>query len=272
MAMKTTLTPFVLILAASTAGCAVDIEKEFATAAVTSSLESARKQNAAGEVVEAVSDCNLTAEDAVQEAADRPVVGLYPATCVTKNPDGDDLHVQYDGCTGVFGKADISGGIDAHVEVTGECQLFADITDTGDLTNHGQPFDYSATADVVVSEGMRDVDWRASWSGLTKKGRTIEQTSEFNVLVDDASSCRDISGAAEGIVDGEYPYEITIANLSICPEACPSKGTVVAQWQGFRKEREVTIDFDGSDVAVVTGWSGRTFDVPMVCGDADVAE
>lgn len=264
--MNTASASVVLILSACTAGCAVDIEKEFATAAVTSSLESARNQNAAREAVESY-DCNITAEDAVREAAERPVVGLYPETCVTKVPDGDALRVTYDGCTGAFGKADISGGIDALVEVSGECKLFADIEDTGDLTNHGRQFDYAATADVTVSEGLRDVDWRASWSGETKRGRTIEQSSELRVIVDDASSCRDISGTAEGVVDGEYPYDISVADFTMCPGACPSKGTVVAQWQGHRKEREVTVDFDGSDVAVVTGWSGRTFEVPMVCGD-----
>ena len=268
LAMKSTLAPLALVLVATTTGCTVDIEKEFATAAVTSSLEGARNQNAAREVVESVSDCNLSAEEAVQEAADRPVVGLYPATCVNKQPDGDDLRVTYDSCTGVFGKADISGGVDAHVEVTGECQLSADIVDTGDLTNHGQPFDYSATAAVTVSEGLRDVDWRASWSGLTKRGRAIEQDSSFHVLVDDISSCRDISGTATGMVDGEYPYELVVSDFTMCPDACPEKGTVVAQWEGWRKDREVTVEFDGSDIAMVTGWSGRTFEVEMICGDA----
>jgi hypothetical protein len=255
-----------LLVAPALGGCAIDVEEEFATATVTSALESSRKQGAGREVVDAVSEgCPLTAAEAVQEAASRPQVGLFPEGCVQKTPDGDALHVEFNGCTGVFGRVELQGGVDASVELTDACLLHADIVDSGDLTANGKLFDYHATADVEVLEGARQVDWNTSWSGETRRGRDIQQTAQWDVWVDHASSCRDVAGHAEGQV-GRYPYDITIEQMSICPDACPSDGVVQAHWKGRFRERNIRIEFDGSNYAHVVGWSGREFDVEMVCG------
>ncbi|MBW2454637.1 MAG: hypothetical protein JRI68_09005 [Deltaproteobacteria bacterium] len=250
-------------------GCVLDVEEEFAIAVVTSALETPKKQTAGREIAEALSDdCNLSAAEAAAEAAGRPTVGLFPAGCADKVADGADVHVQFAGCTGVFGRVEINGGLDASLEVTGECRLRADIVDSGDLTANGRDLAYEATADIEVLEGARDVAWNAHWIGTTRRGREIEQTSELQVLVDHPTSCLAIDGTAQGHV-GEYDYGITIDELAICPEACPAAGFVEAHWEGRWKDRRITVEFDGSNVAHVVGWSGREFEVEMVCGQSE---
>jgi hypothetical protein len=248
-------------------GCGQVVEEEFASAVVSSALETPRQQSAAQEVADSVGDdCSLSAEEAAAEAASRPQVGLYPQGCAAKSADGADLHVELDACTGPFGRVELMGGLDASLEVTGECQLRADIVDSGDLTANGRALSYSATADVVVSPEARDVTWRAAFSGTTRRGRAIEQTSDLSIRVDHASSCLAIAGTTEGHV-AEHEYNTEIRDLAICPDACPSAGSVEAEWQGRRSDRRIRIEFDGSSVAHVTGWSGREFDVDLICED-----
>ncbi len=254
-----------LVASAVLSGCALDLEEEFATAVVTSSLEAPKRQTAGREIADAMSDdCQLSAAEAVKEAAARPSVGLYPSSCVDKTADGDRLHAEFNGCTGAFGKVKLNGGVDAVVSLAGDCRLHADVVDSGDLTANGEPFDYEATAEIEVLEGARAVEWKAHWFGTTPRGRDIEQRSDLDVLVDHASSCIDLAGTLDGTI-GKIDYGVTIKGLSICPDACPASGTVDAYWKRFRRERHITIEFDGSDLAQVTGWTGREFEVEMVC-------
>lgn len=252
------------------AGCGQAVEEDFATAVVSSALETPDKQSGAQEIADTMSeDCSLSAEAAASEAAARPTVGLYPSGCAAKTASGADVHVEFDHCTGPFGRVDLMGGLDASLEVTGECRLRADIVDSGNLTANERPLDYTATADIEVSPGARDVAWNAHWSGTTRRGRDIEQTSDLDVHVDHASSCLTVSGTTDGTVD-TWEYGTQITDLAVCPDACPSAGLLEAHWQGRARDRRITVEFDGSNTAHVVGWSGREFDVEMVCGGGDV--
>lgn len=249
-------------------GCGLDMEEEAATAIVQSALDSAKQQSTARQVAEVASeDCDISAEQMAHEAAEAPVVGLYPSSCVAKTADGASVHAQYDHCTTLFGTSDISGGLDSTIESTGECTLRADIADSGDLTNHERPYTYVATADITVLPGERDVIWNAHWTGTTQKDQAIEQTGKWHFLYRLSTGCYDFDGSAEGKVD-ETPYDYEITDLSICEDQCPSKGTIVAHWDSTYGEGEMLVEFDGSDVAKVTGWTGREFQVEMVCSPA----
>lgn len=264
-----------LALTSVLGGCAADVEKELATAAVTSSLETAQKQSTSRELVEPVRNeqggCAVTAEEAAADAAARPQVGLFPAGCAQKSASGPDVHVEYAGCTGVFGRVELDGGVDAHFESLAACELFATIADSGNLTANEQALDYAATADIVVGTSEHQIALASEWSGTTRRGRAVHQSGDWDLVLHDATTCLDFSGSARGSVD-HVDYAIDVTALSICPEACPSQGTVRARWEGWQGEKEVTVEFDGSDVARVTGWSGRIFEVPMVCADGEVAE
>lgn len=243
-------------------GC-LNVEEEFATAAVTSSLEAARKQSAAREVFDVADDaCEFTAAQAAAEAASRPNVSLFPEGCATKTADGFALHVEYDGCTGAFGKVQLNGGLDATFHAD-NCALTADIVDSGNLTANYQAFRYAASAEIDVLPGSREVALNSRWSGTTAKGKPIKQTANWDIRFD-AETCIDMTGHADGDVDGT-PYTLDVAKLAMCPGACPSAGTVVAAWEGEYREREVTVAFDGTNVARVTGWTDTEYQVEMLC-------
>ncbi len=251
-----------IVAVAPLAGGCADFEEEAATAVVQSALDSSKKQSTARQLAQIASeDCQMTAEQAALEAAAAPVAGLYPASCVTKTVKGVSVHAEYDGCTGAFGYADIKGGLDATFEAGGDCTYRADITDSGDLTNHGKLHTYDAVADVVVLPGARDVTWNAQWTGSNVLNQSIEQAGKWQYLYTLSTGCYDFGGSAEGKLDGT-PYDYTISDLSICEHLCPSKGTLKAHWGN---EYELSAEFDGSAVAKVTGWSGRQFEVELVC-------
>ena len=136
-------------------------------------------------------------------------------------------------------------------------------------TANDRPLDYSAQADIAFEDGSWDVAWSAHWIGSTKRGREVEQVSTLQVLVDDRTSCRTIDGTTQGHVD-EHEFHTEVSGLAICPDACPSAGSVVATLEGTRRDRTLRVDFDGSSVARVTGWSGSEYEIDMVCsGEED---
>ena len=87
------------------------------------------------------------------------------------------------------------------------------------------------------------------------------------MLIDKQTDCISAGGTTDGVFDG-IDYGTETSGLAICPGECPSAGHIEGFWQGERDEKRVTIDFDGSSVAKVVGWSGREFDVQMVCEPA----
>jgi hypothetical protein len=245
-------------------GCG-SAEDAFATALVTSALQSPQAQQLTDDVVQESCDA-LTADDFARDVAARPAVGLYPAECVTKHAEGAELAVAYDACTGPFGRVKLDGSVQATFEASGACRLRADIADTG-LTANGRPLAYQATAEIEVREDAHAVEWQAHFSGTTRRGRSVEQASNFDVLVDRATSCRSFDGEAAGNVDG-IEYDFSVSGMSLCPGECPESGVVRGTWHG-RRERDFRVDFDGSSVARVTLPSGRVKDVSMLCDAAE---
>jgi len=258
-----------LLAALPALGCAQMAEEKVAEAVVTSALQTSRNGGVGRNIAEIQQrdelGCINDPEAAAADAAARPPVGLFPATCINKVADGVHLHADFADCTGVFGRVSLSGGMDAVFEPVGDCRMHADITDSGDFTANDRALDYEADADILYEDGYRDVDWAAHWEGTTRRGREVEQRSSLNVLVDDETNCLDIVGSTQGRVD-EWEFSTTIQDLSICPDACPTAGLVEAELEGKLRDRSISVEFDGANVAYEQGWTGREFEVEMVCG------
>jgi hypothetical protein len=255
----------ILTLAAPLSGCGRDAEEEFAEAVVSSALQTERNEKAGGAIVDSVrNECVDDPAVAAAAVAERPPVGLYPSDCVSKSADGANLHVEYTGCTGPFGRVTLAGGVDATFAVVGDCRLQVGVEDSGNLTANGRELDYQATADVVLHPDERDVEWHASFETTNDRDAAVRQSSDLDVVVDLGTDCRDIVGALRGQV-GNRRYRATIEDLVLCPERCPASGRVEAQVEGEHQDRTLTVQFDGSNRAQVTGWSGREFEVDLVC-------
>lgn len=244
------------------------MEEEMAEGVVQASLETTRNGSAGRPLVDtAERSCPIDAEAMAQEVAAKPAVGLYPQSCAEKEASGNTVHVDYQDCTGAFGKVRLNGGLDAILEPSEGCGLHAEIVDSGDLTANGKRLDYEASADVTFQDGHREIDWRAHFQGTTRRGRRIVQSSKLAIGVEEATSCVTVNGDIDGRVGKRLDYDANIDGLAVCPGACPSAGVVRASVDGRIRDRTLTIVFDGSDTARVTGWTGREFDVEMVCDD-----
>jgi hypothetical protein len=257
------------LFAAAAIGCQRAEEQVFAEATITSTLQTSQSSGTGKTVIDGMdpeqSSCPVDPEAAAARAASRPS-HLYPQECAVKTSDGANLHVTFNDCTGPFGRVHLNGGVNAVFSPGASCAVHAEIEDDGTLTGNGNLVDYQASADIVTKPGQRDVTWAARWETTTKRGRHVNQTSSLNILVDDATDCLDIVGTTSGHVD-EYPFGTVIDGLAVCPGKCPSAGTVSATFEGKHRDIEITVQFDGSDTAHVTGKRGRKFDVKMVCDE-----
>jgi hypothetical protein len=261
------LVPTTFLAAAQLAGCSVG-EEAVAEGVVTSALATHDSGGVGDGVTHFESTCVDDPELAAQEAATRPSVAFIPSDCVDKTASGNTVHAELDACSGRFGRATATGGLDAIIHKTDTCKLGAEITDSGDLVINGAPFDYYASADVQLQDdGSRDIDWEASWSGATRKGLSISQSSELQILRT-SDDCVTIDGSANGTVE-ETGYSLDLGGLAMCPDACPTAGTVEGRVDGRLRDRTFTVEFDGSATAHVESTSGSTYEVAMDCTPAD---
>lgn len=265
-----TLPSTVVLALLALPGCAGSLEEEVGEAVVSSALETGNTGPQGRFIVDARAlpgdeSCIADPAAAAADAASRPAVGLYPEGCLAKTADGAAVHADFDGCTGPFGRVTLEGGMDAVFSPREGCRMHADVADRGDFTANDRPLDYSAEADITYRTDGRDVQWRAHWTGTTARGRDIEHDSDLFVQADDDTGCLAVAGSTEGHV-GQWQFGTTIEGLRICPEACPEAGVVEATLEGKYRDRTIRVEFDGSNVAQVTGWSGREFEVDMVCG------
>ena len=265
-------TIFVASLALSTfglTGCAAADEHEAAEAAVASTLQASRS-GAVGQIAaqSLTRESTATAPTACQAAAsDLPPVGLYPQGCAVKTCANDRLHVEFTDCTGPFGRVHLFGGLDATFSkpAAGDGLIHADVKDDGALTANGRRLAYAAGADITVEDGARDITWTAHWSGTTKRGYAVTHDSSLDIRVDTKTDCHDIAGTTHGEVSGREMHTV-IDGVVVCPDKCPSAGAVTVTRSGWLRDRTITIRFDGTDKAHVTGSRRHgDFDVQMVC-------
>lgn len=193
---------------------------------------------------------------------------LWPPSCLTRVKDKTNpnvVHLTFKDCTGPFGLVHLNGEEIVTFDKTGTDTLTASFA-SQNLTANGHPITHSATADITFSAAERDVAWEGAWTRVNAKGDTVAHTSKLTINVDATTHCRVESGTAKTtVVDREI--DTTIENLRLCPNAAGDKGCPSGKvtHTGKKSGKTVTVEFDGSAQASVTGPGGKTFDVPLVC-------
>src|SRR5262249_24009990 len=130
------------------------------------------------------------------------------------------------------------------------------------LTANGHPINHSASADITINGAERDITWDGNYTRQTATGVTVSHTSKLSIVVDTSARCLTSNGTAQTMV-GSREVDTTIKDFKICEESgiigCPM-GTVTHTAKASGKT--VTVDFDGTNQAEVTGPNGNTFEVP----------
>jgi hypothetical protein len=212
-----------------------------------------------------------TSADPVQASASLVAAPPDPgdAGCRTRVHDPNDpstVIITLHDCTGLFGRRHVSGTEIVHFTPGANGILHADLQ-SEDLTVDGLPASHTASADITFDGSMRHVAWQGSWQGTSEQGDAVSHTSELTIDVDTAAHCRTRSGTGVTTVGGRQ-IDSTITDVKVCRDAsgdagCPT-GSVVHTRTSTGKQ--VSVVFDGTAEAEVTGPRRRTFAVPLVCG------
>ena len=197
---------------------------------------------------------------------------LQPEGCLTTSTSGNVVTYAFHECTGPWGKVTLSGD-EVATFAPGDAPGSVNVhLESDELTVDGRPLDHHADAAISFGGGKRIVDWKGQYDGTTAKGRPIHHTSDlvFGVPVDGSTACTTLDGQTDTKIGTrgltiDYQDVVRCGGARVCPE-----GTVVAT--GDVSHYEVTLTFDGSNVAQATGPRGGELDVPLKCTPATASE
>lgn len=187
---------------------------------------------------------------------------FQPEGCLTIEREANVVTYTFDACTGPWGLVELNGQEIATFTDGPEEGSIAITLQSKDLEANAHPIDHQA--DVLVSfpdESSRRVAWKGGFTTASSKGTPIAHTSDL-VFTVDAQDCRTANGVTTGSV-GDRGITVTYEELTRCGgrNMCPA-GSVTAE---NKAGLTTSIEFDGSDTAVVTGPRGREWEVPMLC-------
>jgi hypothetical protein len=194
---------------------------------------------------------------------------VYPAGCRSHAKDPSNphvVHIHFEDCTGPFGLRHLSGDETATLSKNADGSMHVALQDDGNLTVNGKAAQHNAAGDVTFSPGKRNVAWKGAWTRVNDKGLTVSHTTDLTAEVDLGTSCRTTNGTGVTNV-GQREVDTTINSVAVCLNANGEPGCPTGEVIHERKPsgNKVTIEFDGSAEASVTGPKGNTFDVALVC-------
>jgi hypothetical protein len=211
----------------------------------------------------------VTSQEPEQAAAAVASDQWWPTGCATRTKDSTNpavVHIHLEDCTGPFGLRKHTGDITVVFSKTPGGLLHAQAT-SSNMTVNGKDVSWSGDADVVVSGTLRTVDYNGAWTRQNLRGETVSHTSDMTIVIDTATKCRTANGTSVTLV-GDRKIDSTIKDYKMCKTAdggdgCPS-GTITHT--NAAADKTVTVQFDGSAEAQVTGPKGNSVGVPLVCG------
>ena len=190
------------------------------------------------------------------------------ASCRTRARDPNDpatVIITLTDCTGRFRARHVSGKEIVHFSMGAGGVIHADFHSEG-WTVDGRPASHTASADITVNGAERDVTWQGAWQRTNDRGTPVSHTSDLTIKVDTLARCRTRNGTSTTTI-GDRVIDSQLQDVKVCRDAageprCPT-GTVVHTSRA--NGRSITVRFDGTANAEVTGPRGGTFDRPLDC-------
>jgi hypothetical protein len=178
-----------------------------------------------------------------------------PAGCLTVETSGNRVTYTLDGCTGPWGRHEVSGKQIATFSPGPDAGAFViDITTEG-LTIDSAPASYAATGTITIEGEARTLEWSGSFSGQAADGRDVVHDTSL-LLTSPGDGTLSVSGSSSTRI-GLRGIEVEIDDLTrngpigTCPE-----GTITVR----RKVGglTVTLTFDGTrEFVAKTSRGGR---------------
>lgn len=210
----------------------------------------------------------VTTSDPAAAASSLAAAQWWPAGCATRSKDPSNpsvVHIHLTSCTGPFGIRSHSGDITVVFSATAGGGLHAQAT-SSDMTINGHPVTFSRDADITVDGTTRTVHSTGAWTRVNDGGETVSHTGDFVTVLDTAARCRTTNGTGITMV-GSREIDASVRDYKLCRKADGTEGCPSGEVTHVRKAKgdTVTIKFDGSAQAAVTGPRGETVEVELVC-------
>ena len=195
---------------------------------------------------------------------------FLPSTCVTSSVDSRDaagatiVH-EFNGCTGPWGLAKVTGKVTVHFGETtldGNPALELEVTGDGLSFRRGTA-DFHATAVVSGNGTQRTMVYKAQLSGTTGRGKTVSRTVDWRETWTVGEQCLTLDGTTDGSVN-DRTLHTTVKAYQRCRGECPAAGGKITL-ESSKTGETVSIDFDGSSTASVTT-NGTKSSVSLACG------
>jgi hypothetical protein len=212
----------------------------------------------------------VSSSDPTEAASSTAASQWWPAGCVMRSRDATTpniVHVRLDDCTGPFGLRHHTGDLTVVFTSNTDGSLHASAT-SANMTVNSHPVSYARDSDITidVSGGTRTIHSTGTWTRVDDEGETVTHSSDLTTVVNIAEDTRTTNGTGQTSV-GSRDISSTITNYTVrrglAGEGCPS-GTVTHERAATGDT--VTITFDGTPEAEVTGPKGKSIEVPLVCG------
>jgi hypothetical protein len=257
------------LLTLSGTGCAAKNNGESTDAQDQADATDASSSNAQSSHFTEMFAHSITSTDPAAAADSNVSVSqLWPAGCATRAKDPTNplvVVVTLNGCTGPFGLVKLSGELISTFSKNAGGGLHIEVA-SKDLTANGRPVTESGSGDVTVSGTTRTVAWKGAWTRENLKGETVSHTTDVTLTIDASTECRTANGTAQTNV-GTREIDSAMKSYEICKLPSGADGCPTGEITHTRvaKDATLTIDFDGTDQAKVTGPRGNSIEVPLVC-------
>lgn len=212
---------------------------------------------------------SVQSQDPAVAAGSVAAAQWWPAGCATRTKDASNpavVHVHLESCTGPFGIRQHTGDITVTFSKNADGTLHAEAA-SANMTINGKAVTFSASRDISIASGIIDVKGHAAWTRVDAAGETVSHTTNVETKIDIAKRCRTSNGTATTLV-GSREIDSNLENYEVCrnqdgSDSCPT-GTITHTHKATG--RTVSVSFDGSNQATITGPRGGTVEVTLVCG------
>lgn len=189
-----------------------------------------------------------------------------PQRCleIEDDPAAKTAKYTFTNCMGPNGLRGVTGVVETRYEVQ-PSGLHLELTAT-DVSVNRAKISWAATADIVSTAGGagRTMTWKATLSGVSAGGRTLERTTAHTISWRLGEPCFSLDGTSEGRVD-RRSIRTDIQGFRRCRRACPDAGGKIIVTNVDANEAFELV-YDGTNRATFVEPDGKTVPVPLQCG------
>ncbi len=203
--------------------------------------------------------------DAASAASALAAAQWWPTGCATrqKDPTQPIVTITLTNCSGPFGLLKWNGTLTATFAKNTDGSLNIKAVSTN-MTVNGSPATFTLDRNITVNGNTRDVKGSTTWTRTNANGVQVNHGNQWTATVDAATKCRTVNGTGTTTA-GAVSIATTAKDYKVCRpsgiDGCPSGILTHVMTPG---NTSVTVTFDGSNTATVTGPRG-TRSVGLFC-------